>query len=75
VLVLALYLNSEEVQLIYHDAWLLWLGCPLLLYWISRLWIVAGRGELQEDPVAFTIMDWRSWVVALLMGAVMLFAT
>ena len=64
VLVLALYLNSEKVQTLYAQHLLLWLICPLLLYWISRLWLLANRGELNEDPVVFAITDRTSLIVA-----------
>jgi len=74
ILVLALYLNSSEVRSLYAHPSLLWLLCPLMLYWIGRLWIAAGRGTLPDDPVAFAVMDRVSWGVALLAGVVLLLA-
>lgn len=64
VLVLALYLNSDKVRTLYAHHLPLWLICPLLLYWISRLWLLANRGELNEDPVVFAITDRTSLIVA-----------
>lgn len=64
VLVLALYLNSDKVRTLYAHHLSLWLMCPLLLYWISRLWLLANRGELNEDPVVFAITDRTSLIVA-----------
>lgn len=57
VLVLALYVNSGMMEQVYANPWPLWAICPLLLYWISRLWFLAARGELSEDPVAFALTD------------------
>ncbi len=57
VLVLALYVNGREVTALYrHPQWI-WLACPMLLFWISRLWFLANRGKLHEDPVVFAAMD------------------
>lgn len=64
VLVLAMYIHGSEVHRLYRYLWPLWLICPLLLYWISRLWLLAGRGDLNEDPLVFTLRDRVSWVVA-----------
>jgi hypothetical protein len=50
VLMLALYLNSEQVVALYQHPILLWLMCPLLLYWTGRLWLRANRGEIHEKP-------------------------
>lgn len=63
VLVLALYVNSPAVSLLYRAPQLLWLVCPLLIYWIARVWFLAARGELHHDPVVFALSDWRSYVV------------
>ena len=64
VLVLALYINSDQVKNLYPNSNLLWIICALLLYWISRLWFWAKRGELLEDPVVFAITDRTSLIVA-----------
>jgi 4-hydroxybenzoate polyprenyltransferase len=66
VLVLALYVNSEKVRLLYHRPVLLLLVCPLLLYWISRVWLVAHRGRMHDDPVVFALKDKQSYLVGLL---------
>jgi 4-hydroxybenzoate polyprenyltransferase len=57
VLVLALYINSVHVHTLYSNPALLWLVCPLLLYWISRVWFCAVRGKLGDDPVIYAIKD------------------
>jgi 4-hydroxybenzoate polyprenyltransferase len=66
VLVLALYVNSTTVQGLYHRPFLLLLGCPLLLYWIGRIWLLAFRGQVHEDPIIFALRDSVSYVVGLL---------
>jgi len=62
-MVLALYINSEAVTALYRAPKMLWLLCPLLIYWISRIWFLAARGEVHHDPVVFALLDWRSYVV------------
>jgi len=52
-LVLALYLNSPEVRILYSTPQLLWLTIPVMLYWVSYLWIEAHRGHMHDDPVVF----------------------
>ncbi len=60
VLVLALYIDSDEVKLIYGSPYLLWLLCPIVLYISLRIWVLARRNEMDEDPVVFILTDWRS---------------
>lgn len=57
VLVLALYINSTASEALYHRPQVLWLLCPALLYWISRAWLIAHRGEMHDDPVLFALSD------------------
>ncbi|MDP6674804.1 MAG: UbiA family prenyltransferase [Gammaproteobacteria bacterium] len=64
ILVLALYISSDTVQAIYGRPQALWLVCPLLLYWILRIWFIALRGDLHHDPVVFALRDRVSYAVA-----------
>jgi 4-hydroxybenzoate polyprenyltransferase len=57
VLVLCLYLESKPVQELYANPRLLWLACPVLLYWLTRFWILAKRREIADDPVVFALKD------------------
>ena len=66
VLVLALYVNSDEVVRLYRAPLLLWLICPLLLYWTGRMWLLAYRGQIHEDPIVAAAHDPSSYVVGLL---------
>lgn len=57
VLVLALYIQEKTAMALYHEPRFLWLACPLMLYWISRTWLITHRGEMHDDPVVFAIKD------------------
>jgi 4-hydroxybenzoate polyprenyltransferase/phosphoserine phosphatase len=57
VLVLALYVNSGDVLALYHHPSALWMLCPALLFWISRVLMLAHRGLLHDDPVVFALRD------------------
>ena len=67
VVVLTLYISSLDERLYRHPV-RLWLLLPVLLLWVSQLWLLASRGELHEDPVVYAITDRRS----LLLGVVVL---
>ncbi|HSG82372.1 MAG TPA: UbiA family prenyltransferase [Gemmatimonadota bacterium] len=62
-LVYCLYITSDDVLHLYERADALWIGLPLFLYWIARLWVLAGRGIVHEDPVAFTLRDGATYAV------------
>lgn len=66
VLVLALYMESDPMRRIYGESRLPWLICPLFLYWITRVWLLTHRGELDEDPVVFALHDRLSFVIVLI---------
>jgi 4-hydroxybenzoate polyprenyltransferase len=73
VLVLALYLTSGTARALYGRLEVLWLLCPLLLYWIGRIWLMAHRGLIHDDPILFATTDRTSRVLVLLMlGTVLL---
>ena len=69
VLVLALYIQDVRTVQMYHASELIWLACPLLLFWISRIWMITHRGLMDDDPVLFAIKD----RVSLLIGAMFAF--
>lgn len=75
VLVLALYVNSPQVQKLYAHPLGLLLVCPLLLFWVSRVWFRAHRGQMPDDPVAFAVRDWVGYAVGALTLVVMWLAT
>ena len=62
VLVLALYVNAPDVAVLYTRPQALWFLCPMLLFWITRLWFRAGRRLVHDDPVIEAIRDPASYV-------------
>lgn len=74
VLVAALYINGDYAVGIYRHPAILWCVCPVLLYWVSRIWMLAHRGDMHEDPVLFAIRDRTSWLLGLALALVLLTA-
>jgi 4-hydroxybenzoate polyprenyltransferase len=74
VLVLCLYLESKPVQELYANPRLLWLACPVLLYWLTRFWLLAKRREIADDPVVFALKDKASLASIALTALVVLAA-
>lgn len=74
VLVFLMYLQSEQVRSLYHHPQILWLALPGLLYFVSRLWILVGREQVDDDPVVFTAKDRVSWFIFLYIIAVLALA-
>ncbi len=73
VLVFALYIH-DGLPSFYGSRWLLWLACPLLLFWITRLWFLAKRGEVHDDPVVFALTDKVSLAVGLSVAVMIVLA-
>jgi 4-hydroxybenzoate polyprenyltransferase len=67
VFVLALYIDSPNVRALYQTPEIFWLWCPLLLYWLSRMWVGARRGVIDDDPLVFALRDRISVLVLVLM--------
>jgi 4-hydroxybenzoate polyprenyltransferase/phosphoserine phosphatase len=74
VLVFCLYINSANVQELYPRPEALWLIAPVMLYWITRIWFLAARNQLDDDPVVFALSDRISHLAALVTGACILAA-
>jgi 4-hydroxybenzoate polyprenyltransferase len=74
VLVLALYIQDQHTMVLYRHPQLIWLACPMLLYWITRAWMIAHRGWMDDDPVVFAIKDRNSLILGVLFAAVFWFA-
>ncbi|MCD5995598.1 UbiA family prenyltransferase [Pseudomonas sp. CDFA 602] len=75
VMVLALYIHDGLTTALYSNPQVIWLGCPLLLFWITRVWMLTHRGEMHDDPVVFAIRDRVSIVVGILFCLVFWVAT
>nr|WP_180166834.1 UbiA family prenyltransferase [Stenotrophomonas sp. SbOxS2]NYT99523.1 UbiA family prenyltransferase [Stenotrophomonas sp. SbOxS2] len=74
VMVFALYINSPASLELYSYPKALWLLCPVLLYWISRVWMVAHRGHMHDDPIVFAVTDRASQIVGVLGALIVLIA-
>jgi 4-hydroxybenzoate polyprenyltransferase/phosphoserine phosphatase len=74
VVVLTLYISTLDAAQLYNHTKRLWLLVPVLLLWISRLWLIASRGHLNEDPVVYAITDRRSLLLGLVVVVIVLSA-
>ncbi|WP_157439671.1 UbiA family prenyltransferase [Terracidiphilus gabretensis] len=63
VVVFAMYISGRDVTILYHHPGRLWLATPLMLLWLSRVWLLASRGELNEDPIIFAVTDRMSLLI------------
>jgi hypothetical protein len=45
---------------------LTWFICPLLLYWVSYIWLTAHRNKMPDDPLVFTLTNRVSRIVIVL---------
>jgi 4-hydroxybenzoate polyprenyltransferase len=70
VMVLALYIDDERTTQLYTHPEFIWLTCPLLLTWITRVWMLAHRGAMNEDPVVFAAGDRVSLSIGTLIALV-----
>jgi 4-hydroxybenzoate polyprenyltransferase len=57
IVVFGLFINAPETQARYRSPELLWLSAFIMIYWISRIWIMTGRGEMHDDPVVYAIKN------------------
>lgn len=74
VVILALYIHDSDITSTYAYPVLLWLIVPCALYWISRVWVVASRGELHDDPIVWAVGDRISLGLAAVVGTLYLAA-
>jgi len=66
VVVFAIYISGADVVKLYRQPRLLWLIVPFMILWLNRVWLLASRGELDEDPVAFALTDRMSQLLSLI---------
>jgi 4-hydroxybenzoate polyprenyltransferase len=74
VMVLALYVTAQEVVALYNAPELLLFTCPLVLYWISSIWLVTWRGQLDDDPIVYALKDKASYIIGILVLLVLVLA-
>ena len=70
VVIFAIYISSRDVMVLYHRPERLWLAVPFMILWLSRVWLLASRGELNEDPVVFAFTDRMSLLIGTLVALV-----
>ncbi len=75
ILTLSIYLNDPIVAEQYVYPYVLWLLCPLLLYWLVRIWLKAHRGQMHDDPLVFAATDRVSRMIILLSLVIVVIAT
>ena len=71
VIVLAFYLNSEAVMQLYKTPEIMWGTVPVMLFWISWMWMKAHRGEMHDDPLVFAVKDKASLLAGLAFSAIL----
>jgi 4-hydroxybenzoate polyprenyltransferase len=75
VMVLALYIQDDNTTALYrHPQWI-WFACPLLLFWISRTWLLTHRGQMHQDPIVFAMTDRVSLLTGVLFGVIFVLAS
>jgi len=74
VVVFAIYISGADVARLYHQPRLLWLIVPCMILWINRVWLLASRGQLDEDPVAFALTDRMSQLIGVAVVVIALLA-
>jgi len=75
ILVLALYLNSDAVVRLYRTPEIIWGAVPVMLFWVSWMWMKAHRGKMHDDPLVFAVKDKASLLAGLAFAAVMVAGT
>jgi 4-hydroxybenzoate polyprenyltransferase len=75
LLILALYINGDQVMVLYKQPELIWLTIPILLYWLMRMWFVAHKGKMTDDPIIFAIKDKISYITFFLITIILIVAT
>jgi 4-hydroxybenzoate polyprenyltransferase len=74
-LVLLLYLNSPTNVALYSKSEVLWFLLPILFYWKLRVWILARRGQIAQDPVAYALRDHVTWILIALAGLILIWGS
>lgn len=75
IIVLALYLNSDSVLRLYKSPQLIWLAIPVMLFWVSSIWMHANHGNMHDDPLIFAIKNPISIITAFLFIGIMAIGT
>jgi hypothetical protein len=74
VVIFAIYISGGDVITLYRQPGLLWLIMPLMILWLCRVWLLASRGDLNEDPLVFALTDRMSLLIGAAAAVVTLLA-
>lgn len=74
ILVLALYLNTPDIARMYSQPKLVWLLVPIMLYWVSRIWMQTHRGNMHDDPLVYALKDRVSLITGAMAAVVLALA-
>ncbi len=75
ILIMILYLLNEAFAAgFYKSPLLLWALPALLFLWVGRYWLLAVRGELDDDPLEYAVRDRASLALGAAMAAVFVVA-
>jgi 4-hydroxybenzoate polyprenyltransferase/phosphoserine phosphatase len=70
VVIFAIYISGSDVVMLYRNARFLWLIVPLMILWLCRVWLLASRGELDEDPLVFALTDRMSLLIGVVVAGI-----
>ena len=71
---MTLYISNSDTARLYVHTARLWMVVPVLLLWLSQVWMLASRGQMHDDPVVWAITDKRSLLMGVLMALVVFWA-
>ncbi|WP_165793505.1 UbiA family prenyltransferase [Hyphococcus luteus] len=74
ILILALYITSPNVTVLYQEPRILWVICLVMIYWLGRIWTLAHRGQMPDDPIVFALRDKVSLLCGLICAGAILLA-
>ncbi|MEO1137360.1 MAG: hypothetical protein AAFW68_12270, partial [Pseudomonadota bacterium] len=74
ILILALYITSPDVAVLYDEPRVLWVICLVMIYWLGRIWALAHRGHMPDDPIVFALRDRISLLCGLICAGALLLA-
>ena len=70
IVVFLFYINSDA-EIIYDNPLVIWGAVPVVLFWISWMWLQAHRGNMHDDPLIFAFKDRASQICGILFVAIM----
>lgn len=74
VIIFAIYISGSDVTALYRRPGLLWLVVPLMIWWLYRMWLLASRGELDEDPMVFALTNGMSLLIGAIVAVIVVLA-